>query len=153
MLLVVPPEDRIALKDEGTNLSTMGVVMHSIIDYEPLKILRVCEGMCFGHVMSKACQYATNDDKIYVGLKNVNVNKTHSKLQKTITCTKKSKKGRQEWERACFENGMWHHKLKTLVKIIFTNKVIMFEETFEFNNAIVLCYSRQKNVVFIANNT
>jgi hypothetical protein len=61
------------VKDEGTNLSIMVTTMHSIINYEPLKILRVYEGTCFGHVMSKACQYATNDDKISIGLKNVSV--------------------------------------------------------------------------------
>jgi hypothetical protein len=51
----------------------MVTTMHSIIDYEPLKILRVYEGTYFGHVMSKGCQYATNDHKISIGLKNVNV--------------------------------------------------------------------------------
>jgi hypothetical protein len=43
------------VKDEGTNLSTMVTIMHSIIDYEPLKILKVYEGTSSGHVMSKAC--------------------------------------------------------------------------------------------------
>jgi hypothetical protein len=42
------------IKYEGTNLSVMVVVL-PIIDYEPLNILRVYEGTCFGHVMSKAC--------------------------------------------------------------------------------------------------
>jgi hypothetical protein len=42
------------VKDEGTNLTIMRVVLHSIIDYEPLKILKVYEGTCFRHVMSKA---------------------------------------------------------------------------------------------------
>jgi hypothetical protein len=54
----------------------MVVAMDSIIDYEPLKILGVYESTCFGHVMSKAYQYATNDDKISIGLKNVSVKKT-----------------------------------------------------------------------------
>ncbi len=52
------------VKDESTYLFTMATIMHSIIDYENLKILRVCEGTCIGHVMSKACQYVTNDDKV-----------------------------------------------------------------------------------------
>jgi hypothetical protein len=56
-------------KDEGiNNLITMVATLHSIIDYEPLKIFRVYEGTCFGHVISKACQYVTNDDKVFVGL-------------------------------------------------------------------------------------
>jgi hypothetical protein len=43
------------VKDEGTNLFAMAVVLHSIIDCEPLKILKVYKGTCFGHVMSNAC--------------------------------------------------------------------------------------------------
>jgi len=49
----------------------MVATMHSVINYEPLKILRVYEGTCFAHLMSKAYQYATKNDKIYVGLRNV----------------------------------------------------------------------------------
>jgi hypothetical protein len=51
----------------------MATTLQSIVDCEPLKLLKVHEGTCFGHVMSKACWYAINDDKIYVGLKNVSV--------------------------------------------------------------------------------
>jgi hypothetical protein len=31
-------------------------------------MLRVYEGTRFGHVMSKVCQYATNDDKVLARL-------------------------------------------------------------------------------------
>jgi len=41
----------------------MAIGLHSIIDCEPLKILRVYVSTCFGHVMSKVYQYITNDDK------------------------------------------------------------------------------------------
>ncbi len=68
------------VKDESTNLFVMLAILHSLIDYEPLKILRVYEGTYFGHVMSKACQCATNDDNIFVGLRSVNVKKTQSGL-------------------------------------------------------------------------
>jgi hypothetical protein len=40
----------------------MATVLHSIIDCESLNIHKVYEGTCFGHVMSKAYQYATNDE-------------------------------------------------------------------------------------------
>jgi len=43
------------VKVEGTNLVAMVIALHSIIDCELLKILKVYEGTCFGHVMSKAC--------------------------------------------------------------------------------------------------
>ncbi len=43
-------------KNEGTNLITMATTFHFVIDYEPLKILRVYEGTCSEHVMFKAYQ-------------------------------------------------------------------------------------------------
>jgi isocitrate/isopropylmalate dehydrogenase len=50
--------------------------------------------MCFGHIMSKAYQYATNDEKVIMSLKKVNVMATQENLQKTITLTKKLGEGR-----------------------------------------------------------
>jgi len=66
----------------------------------------VYEGTCFGHVMSEVCHYATNDDKTYVRITLVNVKVYEAKLQKTITSTKKSGKGKQEWEKACMDSGL-----------------------------------------------
>jgi hypothetical protein len=80
------------VKYEGTNLSAMATTLHSIIDCEPLNILRVYEGTCLGHVMSKACQYVTNDEKVFVGLRNVSVKEAQSGLQKTISWTKSLRK-------------------------------------------------------------
>jgi hypothetical protein len=61
------------VKDEGSNLTSMASALCSIIDCQHLRLLKVYEGTCFGHVMSKACQYATNDDKVSKGLVQVNV--------------------------------------------------------------------------------
>jgi hypothetical protein len=60
--------------------------------------------------MFKACQYATNDSKVFVGLQHVTMKDALASLQKTIIWTKKSGKGRQEWEWACVESGMQHQK-------------------------------------------
>jgi len=61
------------LKNESINLTTMVFALHSNIDCQPLKFLKVYEGTCFRHVMFKTCQYATNDDKMFKGLVQVNV--------------------------------------------------------------------------------
>jgi hypothetical protein len=61
------------VKDENNNLTVMAITLQSIIDYEPLKLLMVYEGTCFGHIMFKVCQYVTNDDKVFIGLKSVSV--------------------------------------------------------------------------------
>jgi hypothetical protein len=49
--------------------------------------------------MSKACQYATNDNKVVASLKHVNVKNVQISLQKTITWTKKHEKGRWSGKR------------------------------------------------------
>jgi hypothetical protein len=63
----------------------MATTLHSIIDCECIKILKVYEGTCLGHVVSEACYYATNDDKIFIWLRNVSVKEVQISLQKTIT--------------------------------------------------------------------
>jgi hypothetical protein len=56
--------------------------------------------------------------------------------------TKKSSKGWSEWKRACFDASLYHKKLKTPMKIRFTIKVILFQKTLEYGDAINLCYGR-----------
>ncbi len=95
------------VKDEGSNLGTMDIALCSIIDYEPLKLLQLYEGICFGHVMSKAYQYAMNDDKVSMSLTLVNVTNLPKLICiKQLLKIKKSKKRRHEWEKPCIENGM-----------------------------------------------
>jgi len=85
--------------------------------------------------------------KVSMGLIFVNVKDSQAALQKTITWTKNSAKRKQEWERACLDNGLWLHKLKNPIKIKFVSKVIMFEKTLEFKATILLCYGKQKTLV------
>jgi len=42
------------VKNESNNLIVMAPTLRPIIDCEFLKIIKVYEGMCFGHVMFKA---------------------------------------------------------------------------------------------------
>ncbi len=66
-----------------------------------------------------------------------------SSLQKIIAWTKKSGKGKQEWLRLIKIPSVTLENKKTLVKIWFDSKVILFKKTLEFKDAINLCYSRQ----------
>jgi hypothetical protein len=95
------------VKDEGKILGSMTTSLQFTVDCKPLKISWVYEGTCFGHVMSKACHSAINDDKASVGLTLVNVKVSQVRLHETITWTKKLKNERQEWERACMDMGLW----------------------------------------------
>ncbi len=69
------------VKDECNNLGSMvTTTLRYFIDFELLK-LWVYEGTnCFGHVMIKTCQYAANDDKVFVGFTLVNVKEIQTSL-------------------------------------------------------------------------
>jgi hypothetical protein len=43
------------VKNKGNNLTTMASASCSIIDFQPLRLIKVYKGTCFGHVMFKAC--------------------------------------------------------------------------------------------------
>jgi hypothetical protein len=67
--------------------------------------------------------------------------------RKPLPIQKSPRKGRKNGSRLVFKSEMRHQKLKTLMKTIFTNKVIMFEKTFEFNNAIIFYYGKWNFVI------
>jgi len=46
----------------------------------------------------------------------------------------------------CIDARFSHQKLKTLVKTKFASKVILFQETLEYQNAINFCYGRQETL-------
>ncbi len=66
----------------------MATALCFIIICQPLTFNHVYEGAYFGHVMSKVCQYVTNDDKVSKGLMQVNVKDAQVALQMAITLTK-----------------------------------------------------------------
>jgi hypothetical protein len=45
-----------------------------VISCEALNLLQPFDGASFGHVINKATQYATNDDKIFKNLALISVN-------------------------------------------------------------------------------
>lgn len=52
------------IKDERFNLKTCARALNLIIFYISLVMLKPFDQVCFGHVLSKACQYATLDNKV-----------------------------------------------------------------------------------------
>jgi hypothetical protein len=57
------------VKNEGLNLNTMTSAFKFVMKCEALGLEESFQGTCFGHVFSKAYQYATNDEKVCMGLK------------------------------------------------------------------------------------
>jgi hypothetical protein len=54
----------------------MTTTLKLVISCEALSLPIPFDGACFGHAMSKATQYATNDDKISKDLTLINVKST-----------------------------------------------------------------------------
>jgi hypothetical protein len=80
------------MKDESTNLFIMTNVFKQIVSFEKLVILASFEGVCFGHALSKACQYVTSNEKVSLGLQLVNIKFAQSSIQTCITWPKRIKK-------------------------------------------------------------
>ncbi len=60
-----------------------------------------------------------------------------------ITWIKKFNKRHSERHRACLDVGISHQKLKIVVNTRFARKIILFQETLEYHDAINLCYGRK----------
>jgi hypothetical protein len=55
------------VKDEDNSLSTMIIALVFVVFYEVLGLVEPFTRNCWGHAMSKCCQYATYDTKVFVG--------------------------------------------------------------------------------------
>lgn len=80
------------VKDENFNLNAFTTILFSIVKYALLQVVKPCASFLFGHVMSKAWQYATIDIKFCVGMKEVLLKDVHSTLHNTMLSTKNSSK-------------------------------------------------------------
>ncbi len=56
------------VKDEGSNLETCASALNSIVWCNSLGLLEPFDILCFGHALSKVCQYATIDEKVSIDL-------------------------------------------------------------------------------------
>jgi hypothetical protein len=99
------------VKDEIPNLNTITNALTTIVSYVPLMLPPLYVGNCYGHVMSKCCQHVINNLKVFNLTRDTCVS-----TQKTITWTKKGKKGRHEWAKAYIYAYLHPQKLKTPMK-------------------------------------
>jgi len=58
----------IYVKDERPNLQTCANALTFIVSWNNLALLEPFDGLCLGCAFSKVCQYATIDNKVYVGV-------------------------------------------------------------------------------------
>jgi hypothetical protein len=68
----------------------MATTLKSLISCEVLDLKSLFDSACFVHAMSMATQYDTNDNKISMDLKPINVKSSQTSFQSYITWLKKS---------------------------------------------------------------
>jgi hypothetical protein len=103
------------VKDEGSNLNTMTIILKFVVKCEVFGLNESFQGVCFGHVFSKACQYVIINEKVCMNLKFILIKFVQSNLQKCIIWLQKSGKGRQKWNKAWSNSNLPPTKLHTLV--------------------------------------
>jgi hypothetical protein len=59
------------VKDEGSNMKTLEITLSANISCDVLRLHDSYASVYFGHVMSKAAQYATTEDKVCMKMKEV----------------------------------------------------------------------------------
>ncbi len=118
---------------------TIIIALAFVVFYEVLGLVEPFTRNCWGHAMSKCCQYATYDNKVFVGLMLIPIKECQFILLKTTTWTQKSGKGWQEWKKSCLDIGICPHKLETII-----NKQL----TLELNNQIAYYYAWQQSMAF-----
>ncbi len=68
------------VKDEGSNLNTMTTTLKSIVSCDMLGLEESFQDTSFGHVFSKACQYAIIKGKNYKDLQHVSIKSIQGEL-------------------------------------------------------------------------
>jgi hypothetical protein len=56
------------IENEGGNIFNMTSILTCVVSREVLGLSTSFIGICWGHAMSKSCQYPTNNSKVCVGL-------------------------------------------------------------------------------------
>jgi hypothetical protein len=97
------------LKNEGLNLGALESALCCVVSCELLNLSKPHARSCFGHLMSKCCQYAKRKDKMCINIIDVLLKDIQTTLQKIITWTKKF--GKQK-----------HEGIKLTLKFVFMHK-------------------------------
>ncbi len=79
-------------------------------------ILGLSKSFYFGHAFFNVFQYATTNENVFKGLKYVPIKIAQYDLQKCITWTKKSNKGKYEWNKPCVYSNLPKRKLNIPIK-------------------------------------
>jgi len=73
------------VKDEGSNLQTCDQALKLVVSCGDIGIDEPFDSFCYGHALSKVCQYVTSYDKVVHGLHYPSIKYAQANIQKYIT--------------------------------------------------------------------
>jgi hypothetical protein len=127
------------VKDENNNLNIMTNALTSFVFYKLLGLTTPFIRSCWGHAMSKCCQYAIDDTKVFIGLTSIPIKECQSILQKTITWTKKSGKSLKSGRKLVWIHAYIHtNKNSSEDEICFKNDFILKDTKIQKHNCMLL---------------
>jgi hypothetical protein len=115
------------VKDERVNLNSFTIALTSIVSCEFLHLFQPFVSFCFGHALSTTCQYATNEVKVDAIMNEVILKDAQATFHKTLLRLKSLKWANLSGKRLAMRLTCKHRKPKSLMKICFSSKVIMFQ--------------------------
>jgi hypothetical protein len=104
------------VKDEGSNLNIVIIVLRVVVSYDILGLKENYQGTCSGHAFSKACQYVTTNEKKYKKLTYVFIKITQKKSIEVYHLAKKIQERLIIVEQTCVEFGLAQRKFNTSIK-------------------------------------
>jgi len=105
------------VNNKSSNLHTCVNALNLIVSCNNLELLEPFDGPCSAHALSKVCQYAMINEKMYTSLSYTFIKYIQGVIQKCITWPKKMGKGKQTWDKVCIDSKLKPIQLNTLVKM------------------------------------
>ena len=133
------------VKDGGSNLRSCTPILQGLVRCEFLDLDTCFEGPCFAHLLSNACNAALCNS-VDDGLALIDAKKAKASLQRCITWTKKSAKGRDAWFASCRAKGKKERVMPTPVKTRFVTSVLMMSMLLVYRDVVEHCYSNQEKL-------
>ena len=133
------------VSDGGSNMRTCVQALNESVGQHALTGQKALRGNCISHLFSGKIKDALSKE-ICLDFNFVSVDKTRGKLQKCLTWTKKSGKGRREWLQACESASLKGKVIPTPVNTRWASQYVMMKMMFEYRKAVEYCFSSQPKV-------
>jgi hypothetical protein len=120
------------VKDKGANLNTLTIAMTSVVSYTSFMLTMPYFATCYGHALSRCCQYVANDSKVCWNERTIISSSKNHYMDK--------KKGAKNLQRCIF--------LPLEIEIFYQDSICIQSHSFQINFGIQGCH---QSMIFAKN--